>query len=88
MGRPSRGSAEAACRTNCSENNYRDRHYLCTCQKASVSNNGHEELNETISTSSHERAGEKESGTCKEQFRWIRGAPRRLWLPQTDLHLH
>ncbi|KAK0047652.1 hypothetical protein Bpfe_022957 [Biomphalaria pfeifferi] len=54
MGRPLRRSAEAACRTNCSDENYRDRHYLYTFQKASVTDNGHE-VNETITTSSQER---------------------------------
>ncbi|KAK0067055.1 hypothetical protein Bpfe_003790 [Biomphalaria pfeifferi] len=60
MGRPSRRSAEAASRTNCSDDIDRYRHYLYSCQKASVSYSGQEEVNETITTSSQEWTGKLE----------------------------
>ncbi|KAK0052612.1 histone H1B sperm [Biomphalaria pfeifferi] len=49
MGRPLRRSAEAASRTNCSYDNYRDRHF-----------NGHEKVNATITRSTQERTGQLE----------------------------
>ncbi|KAK0050103.1 hypothetical protein Bpfe_020484 [Biomphalaria pfeifferi] len=52
-GRPSR-SLETGCRTNCPDEYYRDSHYLYTRQNASVSDNGHEEVEATITTLSHE----------------------------------
>ncbi|KAK0059713.1 hypothetical protein Bpfe_010881, partial [Biomphalaria pfeifferi] len=57
--------AEVACRTNCSDDKYRARQYFYTCQKASVSNNGHEEVKETITTSSQEWIDQLEKEKAK-----------------------
>ncbi|KAK0064402.1 hypothetical protein Bpfe_006061 [Biomphalaria pfeifferi] len=88
MGRPLRRSAEAASRTNCSDDNYRDGHYLYTCQKTSANDNGHEEVNATITTSSQERTGPLEKEKAAPAVLMASWVTRSLpsVAPTDDLH--
>ncbi|KAK0070366.1 hypothetical protein Bpfe_000349 [Biomphalaria pfeifferi] len=83
MGRPLRRSAEAASRTNCSDDNYSDGHTISI-------DNGHEEVNATITTSSQEQTGqleeEKAAPTENNADGYVGNS--RLCPPQTDIHLH